>query len=171
MRTPVLLTARAGAGAATDNGAAIADAITIEAPRTEVFAALTQAERLERWLATEVESEPRTGGRFRYSFEFDDPSQNRTQEGEYVDVVAGERVVLPWLFHFSSRLTRVEYVLTGDDETTRVDFRHSGFHSGEPWDGVLEDFAGGWRMFLERLRAHVEKGEDGRPFGIRGKPT
>jgi uncharacterized protein YndB with AHSA1/START domain len=64
-------------------GATIEQSITIHAPRSEVFRALTEPARLERWMATSAESEPRTGGRFRYSFEFDDASQNNTQEGEY----------------------------------------------------------------------------------------
>jgi uncharacterized protein YndB with AHSA1/START domain len=146
---------------------AIEDSITVSAPREEVFRALTDSERLERWMATSVESEPRTGGRFRYSFEFEDASQNNAQEGEYLEVVPNEKVVLPWVFPFSPKQTRVEYTISGNGDTTKVGFRHSGFEQGDAWDQARERFVGGWRMFLEGLKAHVEKGADARPFGMK----
>ena len=147
--------------------AAIEDSITVSAPKEEVFRALTDAERLERWMATSAESEPRTGGRFRYSFEFEDASQNNAQEGEYLEVVPNEKVALPWVFPFSPKQTRVEYTITGNGDTTEVGFRHSGFERGEGWDQARERFVGGWRMFLEGLKAHVERGADARPFGMK----
>ena len=142
-------------------------AITIDASRDEVFDALTDAPRLERWMATSAESEPRTGGAFRYSFEFDDPAQNNEQSGKYVEVVRGQRVVLPWTFPFSPTETHVEYDLEERDGETVVRFRHSGFESGEPWDTARERFVGGWRAFLEALKSHVEDGADARPLGMR----
>jgi uncharacterized protein YndB with AHSA1/START domain len=145
----------------------IEDSITIRAPRSTVFGALTEAQRLERWLATAVESDPRTGGRFRYSFEFEDASRNNVQEGEYLEVVADERLAVPWVFPFSPKQTRVEYTLAGDGDETEVTFRHTGFESGEPWNQARERFVGGWRMFLEGLKAHVEQGADQRPLGMK----
>jgi uncharacterized protein YndB with AHSA1/START domain len=147
----------------------IEDSITISAPKEEVFRALTEPERLERWMATSVESDPRTGGHFRYAFEFEDASQNNAQEGDYLDVVAGERVALPWVFPFSPKQTRVEYTLREGDDETEVSFRHSGFETGGAWEQARESFVGGWRMFLEALKAHVELGADERPFGMKRK--
>jgi uncharacterized protein YndB with AHSA1/START domain len=148
---------------------AIEDSITISASRDEVFDALTRPERLERWMATSVESDPRTGGHFRYSFEFEDAAQNNVQEGQYLEVLPGERVVLPWVFPFSPKQTRVEYALDGDADQIEVRFGHSGFDSGEPWDQARVRFVGGWRMFLECLKAHVERGADERPLGMKGR--
>jgi uncharacterized protein YndB with AHSA1/START domain len=150
---------------------AIDDSITISAPKGDVFEALTRPERLERWMATTVESDPRKGGHFRYSFEFDDTSQNNVQEGEYLDVLRAERVALPWLFPFSPEQTRVEYRLAGDGDETEVQFRHSGFGSGEPWDQARDRFVGGWKLFLGCLKAHVEQGADERPLGMKGRRT
>jgi uncharacterized protein YndB with AHSA1/START domain len=147
----------------------INDAVTIEAPSEQVFVALTDAGALEQWLATKVESDARTGGQFRYEFEFDDAEQNNAQEGQYVAVEPGRRVALPWVFPFSPKQTTVEYVLASAGDGTRVDFTHSGFEEGEPWDGARERFTGGWRMFLEGLKRHVETGEASRPLGIRGR--
>jgi uncharacterized protein YndB with AHSA1/START domain len=151
------------------DGNAIEDSITISASRREVFRALTEPARLERWMATTVESEPRTGGHFRYSFEFEDASQNNVQEGEYLEVASDERLVLPWTFPFSPKQTRVEYALRGDGDVTEVTFRHSGFERGDPWDQARDQFAGGWKLFLQGLKAYVEEGVEARPFGMKGK--
>ena len=151
--------------------ATIQDSITIQAQRSEVFRALTEPERLQRWMATEAESDPRTGGRFRYSFEFEDASQDNAQQGEYIEVVPDRRLVLPWVFPFSPKETRVEYTLTGDGDETEVAFSHSGFEDGEPWRQARERFVAGWRMFLEGLKAHVEQGADGHPFGMKARAS
>lgn len=145
----------------------IKDTITIEAAPDDVFRALTKADELEQWLATKAESDAETGGRFRYDFEFDDAAQNNAQEGEYLAVDPGRRVVIPWAFPFSPKQTEVEFSLEPAGDATRLEFRHSGFDEGEPWDGARERFTGGWRMFLESLKRHVETGEPAHPLGIK----
>jgi uncharacterized protein YndB with AHSA1/START domain len=147
----------------------IRDEITIAAPPEDVFRALTEADAVEHWMATAVESDARTGGRFRYEFEFDDPSQNSTQEGEYVAIEDGRRVALPWVFPFSEKQTIVEYSLSPGDSETRVAFSHTGFDEGEPWDGAYERFTGGWRLFLDGLKRYVETGASSLPLGMKSR--
>jgi uncharacterized protein YndB with AHSA1/START domain len=145
----------------------IRDEITIDAPPDEVLRALTEPERLEQWLATKVESDTRTGGRFRYRFEFEDSAQDNVQEGAYLAVDEG-RVELPWVFPFApERQTTVAYTVVPQGDGTRVQFEHRGFEEGEPWDGAYERFTGGWRMFLEGLKSHVETGAQSLPFGMK----
>jgi uncharacterized protein YndB with AHSA1/START domain len=146
----------------------ITDAIEIGAPRAAVFRALTDADELAMWMATTAESDPRPGGRFRYAFEFADAAQNNEQAGEYVAVDPDERVSLPWRFPFSPKATTVEYRLSESGDTTTVNFRHTGFESGEPWDSARARFGPGWRAFLEALKHWVEERTPGRPLGIRG---
>jgi uncharacterized protein YndB with AHSA1/START domain len=146
----------------------ITDAIEIRAPREAVFRALTDADQLAMWMATTAESDPRAGGRFRYTFEFDDAAQNNEQSGEYLAVEPGERVALPWRFPFSPKATTVEYRLEATADTTRVSFSHRGFERGEPWDGARARFGPGWRAFLEGLKRWVEERTPSRPLGIRG---
>ena len=88
----------------------INETITIEASPEQVFRALTEAEAMEGWLATRVESDPQTSGHFRYEFEFDDASQNNAQEGEPWDG-ARERFTGGWQM-FLNGLKR--YVETGE---------------------------------------------------------
>jgi uncharacterized protein YndB with AHSA1/START domain len=90
--------------------------------------------------------------------EFEDPAQNNEQAGEYLAVEPDRRLALPWTFPFSDRQTTVEYRLEGSGGGTKVEFAHSGFESGEPWDTARERFTGGWRMFLEGLKRYVEDG-------------
>jgi uncharacterized protein YndB with AHSA1/START domain len=148
---------------------AIRAEITIDAPPTDVFRALTEAMALERWLATNVESDAKTGGRFRYEFEFEDPAQNNVQEGEYLAVKDPTGVKLPWTFGFSPQQTIVEYALHPEGSGTRVAFTHSGFGEGEPWDGAYERFTAGWQMFLGGLKTSVETGASSLPFGMRSR--
>jgi uncharacterized protein YndB with AHSA1/START domain len=143
--------------------------VTVDAPTDAVFRALTEPDALEHWLATKVESDARTGGRFRYEFEFDDPAQNNVQEGEYLAIEEPSRLALPWTFGFSPKQTTVEYALRPEDGRTRVDFSHSGFEEGEPWDGVYERFTGGWQMFLSSLKSYVETGASSLPMGMRSR--
>jgi uncharacterized protein YndB with AHSA1/START domain len=145
----------------------IEDRIRIGAPRSAVFKALTDATALGSWMASKAESEPRQGGHFKYVFEFEDATQNNTQEGEYLAVEVDRRVALPWTFSFSPKQTTVEYELDGNGDETDVRFRHSGFETGEPWDSVRERFAGGWHAFLESLKSWVETGAESRPLGIK----
>lgn len=147
----------------------IQSTVTVDAPADSVFRALTEPDALERWLATRVESDARTGGHFRYEFEFEDPAQNNVQEGEYLAVEDASRVTLPWTFPFSPKQTTVEYALHPEGGGTRVDFTHAGFEQGEPWDGAYERFTGGWQMFLSGLKSHVETGAANLPFGMRSR--
>jgi uncharacterized protein YndB with AHSA1/START domain len=148
---------------------AIQSSVTVDAEADTVFRALTEPEALEHWLATNVESDPRTGGHFRYQFEFDDPTKNNVQEGEYLAVDQPSRVALPWTFGFSPRQTTVEYALRPEDGRTRVDFMHVGFEEGEQWDGAYERFTGGWQMFLGALKSYVETGASSLPMGMRSR--
>lgn len=147
----------------------IQTSVTVEAPPEVVFRALTEPDALEHWLATKVESDANTGGRFRYEFEFDDPAQNNVQEGQYIVVDAPTRLSLPWTFGFSPKQTTVEYALRPENGATRVDFTHSGFEEGDPWDGVYERFTGGWQMFLASLKSYAETGAPSLPLRIRSR--
>jgi uncharacterized protein YndB with AHSA1/START domain len=149
--------------------AEINETITIEAAPEQVFRALTEPEAMEGWLATRVESDPQTGGHFRYEFEFDDASQNNAQEGEYLEVDPGRRVALPWVFPFSPKQTTVAYSVSPAGDGTSLAFSHAGFEEGEPWESARERFTGGWQMFLDGLKRYVETGEPARPLGIRGR--
>src|SRR6266571_87040 len=65
--------------------------IVLPAPREEVWAALTEAERLEEWFANDVELDAREGGEG--VFRWDDGEERRATVRE---AVPSERLVLDW---------------------------------------------------------------------------
>jgi uncharacterized protein YndB with AHSA1/START domain len=133
---------------------------TVAAAPGAVFRALTDADELARWFPSSAESEPRTGGRFTYRFEFDDASRNHTYSGAYHEVTSDERVSYPWQGRLGT--TRVDFTLTPSDEGTHVKLVHSGWGKGADWDEAVEMHRQGWGAFLDNLKSYLETGEDRR---------
>src|SRR5438876_10981691 len=104
----------------------IAHSLTIKAPVDTVFAALSTPEGISRWFTTSAISEPHTGGRFRYVFDNEKPELSSVQEGEYIEVVTGWKLVHRWRFHGLARATTVECVLTPRGEGTELQCRRAG---------------------------------------------
>ena len=151
----------------------IAHSLTIKAPVGTVFAALSTPEGISRWFTTSAISEPHTGGRFRYVFDNEKPELSSVQEGEYIEVVPGRKLVHPWRFPGLAQATTVEYLLTPRGEETELQFRNTGFGSGPEWDGPYQRFTGGWKLFLDNLKSVLEGGPDqkGTLFGIKTATT
>jgi uncharacterized protein YndB with AHSA1/START domain len=66
--------------------------VFLPTPPEEVWEALTQAERLERWFANEVELEPEPGGRALFRW-----SNGEEREAVVEDVDPERRLALRWL--------------------------------------------------------------------------
>jgi uncharacterized protein YndB with AHSA1/START domain len=139
----------------------IEQTLTVAAPRDEVFRALTDAGALKRWWITEGTSEPRTGGHFRYEWRMADPSNDHVQEGDYVEVVEGERIAYPWSAGPAGD-TRVTFALADAGSGTRVSLVHSGFSADPGLVEVHDRHDQGWRGFLANLKSVLEGGPDNR---------
>jgi uncharacterized protein YndB with AHSA1/START domain len=139
----------------------ITQSLTVDAPRADVFRALTDAGELKRWWITDGISEPRTGGRFRYEWRMADPANDHVQEGEYAEVVDGERVAYPWLAGPAGD-TRVTFTLADRDDATEVVLEHAGFSADPEHAPILERHDQGWQGFLANLRSVLEGGPDNR---------
>ena len=131
------------------------------APPADVFAAWTEPETLRRWWAAQAgwqgadaSVDLRPGGR--YSLSMHDPAAGATYtvEGEYVEVVAPERLAYTWTWRGEpaemrgSEGTLVEVEFVPDGGGTRVVLTHSGFDGahardlhGEGWHGCLASLA------------------------------
>jgi uncharacterized protein YndB with AHSA1/START domain len=144
---------------------AIEHTIEIDAPREQVFRALTDAEELARWFPSTAESDPRTGGAFEYRFEFPaEPERDHRYAGAYHEVRDGERVSYPWVGALGE--TRVEVTLEPDGDATVLRLVHSGWGEGEEWEASRQMHDEGWAFFLGNLEAYVERDEDGRPAAL-----
>jgi uncharacterized protein YndB with AHSA1/START domain len=88
-------------------------AVTLPAPREDVWAALTEAERLTEWFASKAELELVPGGEG--VFRWGDGSERRA----VVEEVEVERR-LAFLWGGEDGLSRVTFILDDDAEGTRV---------------------------------------------------
>jgi uncharacterized protein YndB with AHSA1/START domain len=136
-------------------------AVTVDAPRDQVFRALTDAGELKRWWITDGISEPRTGGRFRYEWKAADPANDHVQEGTYDEVVDGERVSYPWSLGPAGD-SRVSFSVSERDAATEVTLRHSGFPDDPAHAAIHERHDQGWHKFLTNLKSVLEGGADNR---------
>lgn len=130
----------------------------IGAPPEQVFAALTDAQELNKWWTSSADSDPRTGGEFAYRFEFDDESRNHIYSGAYEDVTPNERVRFPWNGRFGE--TTVEFVIRPSGAGAELALSHTG------WSGDAEEarqmHVQGWTFFLDNLERYLTGGEDER---------
>jgi uncharacterized protein YndB with AHSA1/START domain len=130
--------------------------LTVDAPREQVFRALTDAEQLKRWWITDGISEPRAGGHYRYEWKMADPTNDHVQEGTYDEVVEGERIAYPWSSPAGD--SRVTVTLAGSNGGTRVSLVHEGIAEADQF----ERYEQGWQGFLANLKSVLEGGPDNR---------
>ncbi|GAB3567741.1 SRPBCC family protein [Spelaeicoccus albus] len=112
---------------------------TYEAPPEDVWSALTESNRLARWLGT-VTGDLRTGGRYRLDFGDGDEAAGR--------VVACEkpsRLEVTWEFP-GEGTTRLEATLTAMDDGTLVTLSHTRLRRAD-----LSQYGAGWHTFLDHL--------------------
>lgn len=143
----------------------IEQTIGIEALPSAVFAALTEADELSRWWTTRAESDPRTGGSFSYTWEFEEQTErNHTREGVYAEVTPGEHIRYDWPMPLGN--TIVDFRLEPAGDGTRLVLEHERWGVGGDWDEAYEMHVGGWRFFLDNLRTYLERGDDRRSSEI-----
>jgi len=84
--------------------------IVLDAPREEVWEALTDPERLEDWFANDVELELRPGGGARFRW-----SNGEERHATVTEVEPGEKLAFEW-----DDDGEVEFTLADEDEGTRL---------------------------------------------------
>ena len=142
----------------SSNKSFIKQSVVVNKSREAVFKALTQADELVRWFPTRAESDPRAGGKIKLFWEFNDASQNGSQEGEYVEVVENEKFSYTWTADNISTL--VSFSLSESNGETTVDLEHSTSHEGADEKKLHDDHANQWGFFLMNLKGYLEAGAD-----------
>src|SRR5690242_4712716 len=84
--------------------------IVLPVPREEVWEALTEPERLERWFANDVDLDLRPGGGADFRW-----SNGESRHATVREVEPGERLRFEW-----DEEGEVEFTLADDDEGTRL---------------------------------------------------
>ena len=123
--------------------------VWIDAPPETVFAYFTDPDKHQRWFGVDVTLEPWQHGLYRVRL-----ASGQTVLGEFVEVVAPERLVLTWGWEGGALppgSTRVEITLVAENGGTRLRLCHTGFLS----DLSRQRHQVGWRHYLKELQASV----------------
>jgi uncharacterized protein YndB with AHSA1/START domain len=133
-----------------------------DAPRSLVFKAWTEPERLVRWwgplgFKTRVSKmEVRAGGAWRFCMRSPEGIEN-WQQGVYLEIVEPERLVFSYAFEDTTgkpgHETRVTVTFAEDNGKTRLTVHHAVFEAV----AVRDDHARGWGETLDRLAAELRQ--------------
>jgi uncharacterized protein YndB with AHSA1/START domain len=123
----------------------------------KVFEALSQPQRLTRWIVDGATLSPRKGGRYAYTWK-DGP----THTGNVMEFVRGRRIVLTWHWPGQEHLgtTRLKMSVEPREGGTVVKFIHSGFRTKGRWGDLYDGAIRGWTYFMMNLKSVLENGHD-----------
>ncbi len=141
--------------------------IVLDAPIDRVFKAFTVAEEMVRWWPSRVESDPQTGGHFKFTFE-NNPADApvHVREGDYLEVLPNARISYPWNIPGMEPATQVTVEIRADDAGTRATVIHSGWPAAAEADEVFQMHDKGWAAFLQNLKVVLAGGDDIRPTAM-----
>ena len=147
----------------TEQTRTIQQSVTINAPGDAVFKALTDANELIRWFPTTAESDPRTGGNFKYFIDNPShPERTHIREGTYLEVNAHQKLHYPWHMPEIESTTEVAFTVEGHGSSTHVALVHGGWPTSTEMDETVQMHTDGWQFFLQNLKAVLEGGQDQR---------
>src|SRR5688500_15344876 len=145
----------------SDHHSFVQQTVTIKSSPEVVFNALTQADELMRWFPTRVESDPRPGGKFKFTWEFANAHENGSQQGEYVEVLPNRKLSYRWTAETKPTIpTLVTFHLTESGEETMVELDHASLQEGADLEKLQEMHANQWGFFLMNLKGYLETGMD-----------
>ncbi len=139
---------------------AIHQSVSINAPISRVFKALTDARTLKAWFPSDAQTDLRPGGKYQFVFTNQDPQHNMTQEGEFVEVSPNGLVSYTW--EAGGKMTRVNFSLREANGKTQVQLDHTGFGEDEAGKQVSEMHSGVWNIYMNNLKSFIEEEKDRR---------
>lgn len=114
----------------------------------KVYQAWTNAEVIgkwffpnERWVKCEAVTNPVVGGRFNIAITHLDGDVFQ-MEGEYLELVENEKIVLSWGLVGDSSISKVTLDMHGDANSTSFTLTHSNFASDEEREQTITGWAG-----------------------------
>lgn len=134
----------------------ITKSITIDAPPSRVFQAITSEKELTNWFPNIARLEARVGGTVEFKFQRADGEVDHTVVGKVLEVVPDKKFSMSWKNTSDPNFpdTVVTWTLEPDGSKTNVKLVHSGFEKGRWFD--LHD--GGWSYFAGRLVEYCQTG-------------
>lgn len=134
---------------------------TFEFPVDVLFAAFTDGELLEAWLAEEAEVDPRVGGHFRFVSTGDDEMPgDHICSGVYQVFEPAQRIVQSWVYEGSMTAERLETQISIDFRaidagTSELTFREAGALLVDPEENALAVAA--WENAFDNLEEAVDE--------------
>lgn len=127
------------------------------AKRKEVFAAWLDADGMRTWMRpsdireTEVELDPRVGGKFRITMHGEENTYVMT--GEFVEIDPPSRLVFTWQANATSgkSLLTLEFIDRGDQTELILT------HERMPDSDTAKNYEKGWATILEKLGAELAR--------------
>jgi len=136
--------------------------VVVDASPEAIFPFLIDPSQHGRWMGTDIELDPRPGGKYRVLCMGIHPGV-----GEFVEVVTNKKVVFTFGWDepnhpIPAGSTEIEISLIPEGEKTRVRLAHRGLP-----DDAIADHTEGWDFYLDRL-ATVAAGGDAGPEVMNG---
>ncbi|MGH7243954.1 MAG: SRPBCC family protein [Phycisphaerales bacterium] len=140
----------------------------ISASSARLYRALTDANELEQWFFSDVQTDARQGGAYKIRWRsVTDESKTHDRFGRYLELEPDRKIMSEWKGDRTQKLgldginsTIVTITLTPERDGTRVKLVHSGWptdENGRKWAPLHE---GGWTFYLENLSNYVSSGPD-----------
>ena len=127
----------------------------IDADAATIFAFLTDADRLTRWMGVSATLEPRPGGLFLV-----DVNSGNVARGEFKEVVPVSRLAYSWGWDEGHQMppgsSLIEIDLIPQGAATLVRMTHSGLPAA-----LVADHARGWAHYYGRLAVVAAGGDPG----------
>jgi uncharacterized protein YndB with AHSA1/START domain len=125
----------------------------LKAPPAKVFAAWIDPEKVKRWMgpgeskALSAESDPRTGGRFRWVMESPE-GEIHDVSGVYREVIPNEKLVFTWAWKSTpERESLVTVLLKPDGDGTLLTLTHEQFFD----EDARDRHQNGWNSALDKM--------------------
>ena len=125
----------------------------LNAPPAKVFAAWTDPEKVKLWMgpgeikAAHVESDPRTGGRYRWVMRAPNGEEHDVS-GVYREVIPNQKLVFTWAWKtMPERESLVTVLLKADGDGTLLTLTHEQFFD----DDARDRHQAGWNGALDKM--------------------
>ena len=127
------------------------------APPAKVFSAWTDPEKVKRWMGPgevkvlRAESDPRTGGRFRWVMQAPDGEEHDVS-GIYREVIPNEKLVFTWAWKSTpERESLVTLTFKSDGDGTLFTMTHEQFFD----EAARERHQMGWNGAMDKLEKYL----------------
>lgn len=130
--------------------------ITIHAPASKVWRAITNKDEMKQWYFELAEFRPEVG--FEFSFVGGDEKKSYLHLCKVTDVIAGKKITYSWKYEGYEGMSYVTFELFDEGDKTRLVLTHEDLHTfpeSNP-DLARHNFDRGWTGITAALKDYLE---------------